>query len=309
MRNERRNMRNKKIAIIISYIVIITIIIGGFSINSSNNRNVAEAVNVVYALSLMNADNPINKAIQERITELELKNAEIKLNNKRRELKAERLVIAREEAKAKAQMLAEAKARGKIAYLTFDDGPSKVITPRILEILKQNNVQATFFVIGYMAERYPEVVRKTYEEGHAIGNHTYSHNYGFIYNSSENFVKDINRAELVLKSILGDEFSTNVLRFPGGSFGQKKKKVINAVKESGYNYFDWNSLNGDAEGIDLTKDILIKRFKETINNKGELIILMHDTDMKNSTVEALPEIIQILKDRGYIFGLLDEYYE
>lgn len=310
MRNEKRIIRFKnKFAIIISSILLMGIIIGGFSINSINNRNVAEAVNVVYALSLMKDENPINKAINHRVKEVAAENAEIALNNKRRELKADRLVKAREEEKLKADKLAEAKANGKIAYLTFDDGPSMVVTPQILEILKDNDVQATFFVIGYMAEKYPQVLRMTYDDGHTIGNHTYSHNYGYIYKRSSNFLIDVEKSNEALKSILGQEFSTNVLRFPGGSFGAQKRAAINAVKKAGYNYFDWNSLNGDAEGVDLSKERLIERFKETIKNKGELIVLMHDTDMKQTTVDALPEIINILKDDGYIFGVLDEYYE
>ncbi|TJX13873.1 polysaccharide deacetylase [Tissierella creatinini] len=308
MRNDKR-IRRKKIELMIISLLTMTIVIGGFSINNKNNSNVVEAINIVYALSLLNDENPINKAIDNRITEIKIKNAEVELNNRRRELKAEKLVQAREEEELKVDKLAEAKANGKIAYLTFDDGPSKVVTPHILEVLEQNDVKATFFVIGYMAEKYPEVVRMTYKDGHAIGNHTYSHNYGYIYKSSANFLEDIERANMTLKLILGEDFSTNVIRFPGGSFGQNKKAAVNAIKESGYYYFDWNSLNGDAEGVDLTKDRLIERFTETIQNKGELIVLMHDTDMKNSTVQALPEIIKILKDKGYIFGVLDEYYE
>lgn len=310
MRNENRINRFKKhMTIILSSILFIAIVIGGFSINSINNRNVAEAVNVVYTLSLLRDENPINKAINQKVKEVEIKNAEVTLNNKRRELKAESLIKARQEEKLKVEKLAEAKANGKIAYLTFDDGPSKVVTPQILEILKANDVQATFFVIGYMAERYPEVLRMTFDDGHTIGNHTYSHNYGYIYKRSANFLEDVERANVTLKSILGQDFSTNVLRFPGGSFGPQKKAAINAVKKAGYNYFDWNSLNGDAEGVDLSKARLLERFKETVKNKGELIILMHDTDMKQTTADALPDIIKYLKDSGYIFGVLDEYYE
>lgn len=310
MRNENRINRFKKhMTIILSSILFIAIVIGGFSINSINNRNVAEAVNVVYTLSLLRDENPINKAINQKVKEVEIKNAEVTLNNKRRELKAESLIKARQEEKLKVEKLAEAKANGKIAYLTFDDGPSKVVTPQILEILKANDVQATFFVIGYMAERYPEVLRMTFDDGHTIGNHTYSHNYGYIYKRSANFLEDVERANVTLKSILGQDFSTNVLRFPGGSFGPQKKAAINAVKKAGYNYFDWNSLNGDAEGVDLSKARLLERFKETVKNKGELIILMHDTDMKQTTADALPDIIKYLKNSGYIFGVLDEYYE
>lgn len=310
MRNEKRQKRLKKqMTIIISSILLASIIVGGFSLNNINNRNVVEAINVVYALSLMNDENPINKAIRQQIMEKDIREAEIDLNNKRREIKAQALIEAREEKKLREERLAEAKANGKIAYLTFDDGPSKVVTPQILQILKQNDVKATFFVIGYMVEKYPEILRMTHEDGHTIGNHTYSHNYGYIYRSPANFLEDLSKANMTLKTILGDDFETEVVRFPGGSFGGNKRAAVSALKKAGYHYFDWNSLNGDAEGVDLPKEKLVERFDETTKNKGELIILMHDTDMKSSTAEALPDIIKILKERGYIFGVLDEYYD
>src|SRR5690606_10192642 len=119
--------------------------------------------------------------------------------------------------------------------------------------------------------KYPEILRMTYEKGHTIGNHTYSHNYGYIYRSPSNLINDLDKSNEVLKGILGEEFNTNIIRFPGGSFG--KEWFRSYVLKAGYQYYDWNSLNGDAEGVSFPKDRLVTRFKETAKNKKELTIL------------------------------------
>jgi len=309
MRNKRRINNNKKKILYISISIVIGIaIIGGFSLkNRILGKNVVEAINIVDTIGIMKKENPVNLALYDEIELYEKKKAELKLRDQRKKLEEEKLIQEREAERLENERLAEIKASGKIAYLTFDDGPSMVVTPQILDILKEYDVKATFFVIGYMAEKYPEMLRRTYAEGHTIGNHTYSHNYGYIYRNSTRFLEDLNTANLTLKSILGEYFNTNIVRFPGGSFGKQKGPMVNAVKEAGYQYFDWNSLNGDAEGINIPKDRLITRFKETAKGKKELIILMHDTDQKTSTVDSLSEIIEYLEDEGYIFGVLDEY--
>lgn len=190
----------------------------------------------------------------------------------------------------------------KVAYLTFDDGPTPYITSNILNILKENDIKATFFVIGSMAERSPELLRQEKAEGHAIANHTYSHNYKYIYSSTDNFLQELKRADTVLTSIIGEHDKT-LIRFPGGSFGRNAYKQ--AIENSGYHYVDWNCLNGDAEVATASVDRLISRFKETAENKRELIILMHDAPGKSTTVQALPEIIKYLKANGYVFKTLE----
>lgn len=195
--------------------------------------------------------------------------------------------------------------KSKVAYLTFDDGPSKQVTPQVLDILKKYNIKATFFVIGSSAEYNSDLLKRAYAEGHAIGNHTYSHNYKYIYSSVDNFLADIHKNEQVLKNILGQDFKTNLVRFPGGSFGKKKDPFKTALKNQGYNYFDWNALNGDAEGHHIPKDRLVQKLKTTSSGKNELIILMHDLGTKQTTVDALPEIIEYLQSEGYEFRKLN----
>lgn len=196
---------------------------------------------------------------------------------------------------------------GKIAYLTFDDGPSPQITPKILEVLKQHDLKATFFLIGEMAEQYPELVRQIQKEGHLICNHTYSHKYKAIYACPDSFMAEITKAEEVLETILEEELKTNILRFPGGSFGKKLLPFRERVIAEGYQNIDWNVLNGDAEALHVPVDKLISRLKETLKNRDNAVILMHDSNTKKTTAEALPEIIDYLQTEGYSFKTLENY--
>lgn len=305
MRNDDRIKRNRKELLIVSIVIIFVVLIV-FGILVENNilgNSIAEAVNVNETLKIINDKNPIKNALDDEIEMHKIKRAELYVTSQKKIINEKIL----EEERLEAERIAEIRASGKVAYLTFDDGPSIIVTDQILEILDKYNIKATFFVIGYMAERYPEVVKRVYENGHSIGNHTYSHNYGYIYKNSKNFISDIEKSNKTLKNIVGENFNTQIIRFPGGSFGKNKAPMINAVRKAGYKYFDWNALNGDAEGINLTVNQLVNRFKETSKNKKELVVLMHDTDQKQSTVDSLEYIIEYLLDNGYIFDVLDNY--
>ncbi|MCR3761876.1 polysaccharide deacetylase family protein [Clostridium felsineum] len=190
----------------------------------------------------------------------------------------------------------------KIAYLTFDDGPS-VNTTKILDILKQNNIQATFFLIGKNAQAYPNLVKLEVANGESVANHTYSHVINYR-EAPEQFIQDINRCDVVLKSILGDKYIPKFVRFPGGSYGNRLQPFRVAVTNSGYRYLDWNALNGDAEHPNVPVNQLIDNVKKTVAGKKVVVILMHDAGAKTTTVQALPEIIQYLKSQGFSFGKL-----
>ena len=193
----------------------------------------------------------------------------------------------------------------KIAFLTFDDGPTSTNTPKILEVLKHYNIKATFFIIGYEAEKYKDILIKIKNEGHAIGNHTYSHNYEKIYCSVDKFITDIKKTNDVFKQILGNDFKTRICRFPGGSFGESKRPFIQELEKEGYVDINWNTITGDAEGINVDKNKLVNRLKTTAKQQNHLVILMHDSPSKNTTAEALPEIIEYLKEKGYEFATLE----
>lgn len=198
-------------------------------------------------------------------------------------------------------------SKEKVAYLTFDDGPSKKITPQILEILDKYNIKATFFVVGSMAEKNPDILKSIYSKGHYIGNHSYSHKYKEIYASPEAFIKDLKKAEVVFKSILGQEHNTDIVRFPGGSFGEKLLPIRMSLAPEGYRYIDWNAISGDASGKDFSKEELFDNVKETVGNKNKVVLLMHDGIGKDNTVEILPEVIEYLISKGYTFKTIENY--
>lgn len=197
-------------------------------------------------------------------------------------------------------------ASGKIAYLTFDDGPSTTVTPEILDILNKYDIRATFFVLGTMAEQNPDILKRIQEEGHSIGNHTYSHKYDYLYRNMDNFLGELNKTDRILKGILGEDFKTRLLRFPGGSFENYKQKYKDKAESLGYRVYDWNALNGDSESSGRSVESLIGRLKETSRGQKELVVLMHDTYGKENTAKALPSIIDYLKAEGYGFGKLEE---
>ncbi|OAA90259.1 polysaccharide deacetylase family protein [Clostridium ljungdahlii] len=190
---------------------------------------------------------------------------------------------------------------GKVAYLTFDDGPS-VNTEKILNILNQNNIKATFFLIGKNAERYNNLVKEEFSDGEVIGNHTYSHQLSYK-EKPEDFINDVNKCDEVLKSILGQSYSLKLVRFPGGSFGSKLAPFRNAATKAGYRFINWNDEIGDADGYDLPVATLLSNLKKYTNG-DTVVILMHDAGAKTTTVQALPQIIQYLRLKGYNFDTL-----
>lgn len=193
----------------------------------------------------------------------------------------------------------------KVAFLTFDDGPSRNITPQVLEILDDYNIKATFFVLGSLSEKNSDILVKIAESGHAIGIHTYSHKYKAIYSSTDNLINEVKKTDNVLKQILGNSFHTRLFRFPGGSFGDSKKHFKTALINEGYTFIDWNALNGDGESSVSTPQKLLERFKSTAGNKRHLVILMHDSASKKTTVQTLPQIIEYLNAQGYEFAILN----
>lgn len=190
-------------------------------------------------------------------------------------------------------------------FLTFDDGPSKSVTIPILDILKQNNVKATFFVLGSNAERYPEIVKRAYQEGHYIANHSFTHVYSNIYSSPQAVLDEYNRTEIAIKNAIGDQtYNSRVFRFPGGTSGGKyaniKAEAVNLLNQNNVAHLDWNALTADAAGLDNVNDMM-NYVETTMGNKNSVVILMHDIGTKKSTYELLPQLIQALKEKGYVF--------
>ena len=198
------------------------------------------------------------------------------------------------------------KAAGKIAYLTFDDGPDNKNTPDVLKILREKNVKATFYVVGRMAENNPAVLKDIFAAGHAIGNHSYDHNYRNLYPNKDKFLAQIVKTDGIIHKILG--VRPLIIRAPGGTVGMFTKDYPPLLKQKGYAYHDWNIENGDAVMKNATADRLInnvlREMREDVPDNSMLIILMHCGGGKEETVKALPRLIDLLRERGYEFGVV-----
>ena len=198
----------------------------------------------------------------------------------------------------------------KIAYLTFDDGPSLNVTPLILDILKQENIKATFFVLGVNSSWNKELIKRMRNEGHYIANHTYSHKYEDIYKDYESFINEYNQCEIAIREALEDSnYKTRIFRFPGGSVGGKhgefKNEAKNKMFEQGIVSLDWNSLTSDSD-INPTKEKILDNLKITTQGKNIVVVLMHDSSTKSITHETLMDVINYLREQGYEFGDLYE---
>lgn len=192
---------------------------------------------------------------------------------------------------------------GKIAYLTFDDGPSNN-TGKILDILDQYGVKATFFVISKknMDNEYKMIV----DRGHTIALHAHTHTYSKIYKSEEAYFADLKKIDDKVYNITG--VRSKIIRFPGGSSNTVHRKyckgIMNklkvSVREKGYIYHDWNVDSQDATGSNVPVEKLVNNIKKYSKNQDIIDILMHDTgSSKQTTVEALPQIIEYLQAEGY----------
>lgn len=209
----------------------------------------------------------------------------------------------------------------KIVFLTFDDGPSTKVTPEVLDVLKKNDVPATFFYFtqGDLSSR-ADIVKRTKEEGHSIAIHTASHDYEELYPGRvpdvDSVVSDMEQAKDNVRAILGDDFDTHVYRFPGGAMswrGSKEakkalKKTKNALKEAGVEYLDWNTMTGDSDlnNKDKSPKGLVKfLIKQTKSADGYImVVLMHDANHSVNTPKALQGVIDYYKQEGYTFGAL-----
>ena len=193
----------------------------------------------------------------------------------------------------------------KIVYLTLDDGPSQN-TQKVLDILDKYNAKATFFVTGAMPE-YKDMIKKAYDKGHTIGMHTYSHDYAKVYASVDAYFQDLDQIGQMVQEEIG--YVPCFIRFPGGSSNTVSKKytagimstLVQEVQNRGYQYYDWNGSSGD--GAVRTTDQLVTQ--ATSFHDNNIILLSHDSETKDTTVEALPKIIEYYQSKGYVFKALN----
>ena len=190
-------------------------------------------------------------------------------------------------------------------YLTFDDGPSSVTTPTILDILKEEGVKATFFVTNNGPD---ELIKRMYDEGHTVALHTASHTYSIVYKSDESYFNDLKIVSDRVKRITGQ--TSKIVRFPGGSSNTISRRYSNkimtrlseALLNQGYRYYDWNVDSNDAY-TSKSKEAVYKCVTSNLSKSRANIVLMHD--IKTWTRDALRDIIRYGKENGYTFERID----
>lgn len=180
-------------------------------------------------------------------------------------------------------------------YLTFDDGPSSN-TPEILDILDQYGVKATFFVVGKEDEESRALYSRIVSEGHTLGMHSYTHKYSALYDSVEGFEEDLTKIRNLLYDATGENCA--LYRFPGGSSNRVSntpmEEFIACLNQQGITYFDWNVSSGDATSQAYTADELVENVLSDVVKYKSSVVLMHDSETKETTVEALASMIEAL---------------
>lgn len=204
---------------------------------------------------------------------------------------------------------------GKYVFLTFDDGPSyDEMTNNILDILKENNVKATFFMIGSMVKQYPTAVKRAYNEGHYIANHGYSTDNTVTYASANKVLEEYNETENAIREAIGNnDYSSKLFRFPGGSTGSYtdiKTKAKELLKQNKIAYIDWNADINDAakkeDGTRYTVEEMYQRMVETTENKNVIVLLMHNYGTATNSDQVLEKSITYLKNKGYEFKKISD---
>ena len=196
----------------------------------------------------------------------------------------------------------------KYAALTFDDAPDSSYTEILLDILKKENVKATFFILGYKAKKYPEIIKRINDEGHLIGNHSTAHKNFTEYKDSLSLMHDVLYVDSVLFATIGKK--THYVRPPYGALRDEQKKIL---ESHNYEIAMWTLSTKDWDVFNITKTDIIDTIKKHHHNNA--IILLHSKDvsgkikdypLRNNTIEALPEIISFLKKNDYELVTLDK---
>ncbi len=193
----------------------------------------------------------------------------------------------------------------KRVFLTFDDGPSQTVTPKVLDTLKSENIKATFFLLGSRVELEPDIVKREYEDGHYLASHGYSHVYSQIYASPQSVLDEYNKCISAIRNAIGQpEYNPHLFRYPGGYWGGKyasvKKEALQLLEQNDILHIDWNALTSDAAGAKTTEEF-ISELDKTVPKHNSVVVLMHDAGNKTATANALPTIIRYFRDQGFEF--------
>ena len=198
-----------------------------------------------------------------------------------------------------------------VIYLTFDDGPSDTVTPQVLDILKDNGIEATFFICAYDEKTKP-MLQREFDEGHTVAIHGYTHDYNIAYASPEAYMENIKKVDDMLQADFGYKAFTT--RFLGGSSNTVSEKyctgimseLVEMVPAAGYQYMDWNVTSLDANGNNIDSDKIYNSIIEGLNPSKPNVVLMHDTNQKQTTVDQLQALIDYGKENGYSFEAIQK---
>ena len=192
----------------------------------------------------------------------------------------------------------------KNIYLTFDDGPGGKVTEKVLDILKDEEVPASFFLIGEEINNQSALVKRIYDEGHSIGLHSMTHNQKKLYSSDEFFLKEMKETQEVINEVTG--YSPYILRFPFGCNNtcyKLKESLVNSLHDNNYKIYDWNVDSSDGANPNASPSAI---YKNSISDKSNITLLMHCSNLHKNTAKALPQIIKYYKEKGYVFKKIDE---
>ena len=197
-----------------------------------------------------------------------------------------------------------------IIYFTFDDGPSTEVTPKLLDLLEENEVPATFFILNYSEELLP-ILRREVADGHTIAMHAWDHDYAKCYTEDDAYLSGI---EQLREKVFQDTgYTSYCLRFPGGSSNTVSRKYNSGIMtrltqqvdaDPSWEYFDWNVDSTDATGNNLDPEKLAQSAINSLKKGQHNVILCHDTNNKTTTVEAVEKIIEYARANGYCFSAI-----
>lgn len=196
----------------------------------------------------------------------------------------------------------------KVAYLTFDDGPSE-ITPDILDTLKKKSAKATFFLVGNeITSEREDIVKRELEEGHSVGVHTYCHKKNEMYCDEKRFFEDFEMCRNRIKEVTG--LDPTLHRFPWGSNNNYVCPIVDDIverlKKEKIVSFDWNVSGEDSVRRNVPKATIYRNVAKDLEKYNDPIILLHDSNTMDNTAAVLGEILDLIQEKGYSFGTLDE---
>lgn len=198
----------------------------------------------------------------------------------------------------------------KTVYLTFDDGPGSKVTPKLLKVLKKNNVKATFFIVGSQAKGQKKLLKQIAKDGHTLAIHTYTHDYKKIYSSKKAYLADFHKTEKLIKDYTGVQ--PKYFRFPGGGNNhymstRLRNSILKELHKEGYKEMDWNCGTSDAAAKYYSTSQLIKYGETSHWGSDPIVLLQHDANSKYHTPDVTAALIRYYKKKGYKFSGLNNY--